>query len=86
MQALVVQSIWLQETTPLQGPFTTCTAADGHDCTQPVVRDVSCFCKVMESSLFGYVLPGVPYPQTGNHQAYNRCVSSLPGGFWALVQ
>lgn len=36
MQALVVQSIWLQETAPLRGPFTTCTAADGRDCTQPV--------------------------------------------------
>lgn len=35
MQALVVQSIWLQETAPLRGPFTTCTA-DGRDCTQPV--------------------------------------------------
>ena len=50
------------------------------------VRDVSCLCKVMTSSLFSYVLPGVPYPQTGNRQAYNRCVSSLPREFWALVQ
>lgn len=56
MQALVVQSIWLQETAPLRGPFTTCTAADGRDCTQPV-REI-CFLPLQgDDKLFVWLCP-----------------------------